>query len=104
MIQGNILDAYPDYKKNLMIIWLINNGRATRIEDFYEPSFYVYSSSDKLYNLASILQDLPQVKSLNFTKGKTVLGSNREKLVLEVTTKNLNFLSKLADMIDSWGN
>ena len=103
MIQGNILDAYPDYKKNLMIIWLINSGRATRIEDFYEPSFYVYSNSDKLYNLASILHDLPQVKRLNFTKGKTVLGSDSEKLVLEVTTKNLNFLSKLADMIDSWG-
>jgi len=104
MIKGNILDAYPDYKKNLMVIWLINNGKATRIEDFYEPSFYVYASSDKLYNLASVLQDLPQVKRLNFTKGKTVLGTNNEKLVLEVITKKLSFFSKLADIIDSWGN
>ncbi len=104
MIKGNILDAYPDYHKNLMVIWLINNGKAIRIEDFYEPSFYVHASSKKLYNLASILRDLPQVKKLNFKKGKTVLGSNNEKLVLEVTAKNLGFLSKLADMIDSWGN
>ena len=91
MIQGNVLDAYPDYKKNLMVVWLINNGKATRIEDYYEPSFYVHASSNKLYSLASILQDLPQVKRLNFTKGKTVLGSNSERLVLEVTTKKLNY-------------
>jgi len=104
MIKGNILDAYPDYHKNLIVIWLINNGTATRIEDSYEPSFYVHASSKKLYNLASILHDLPQVKKFNFKKGKTVLGSSNEKLVLEVTAKNLGFLSKLADMIDSWGN
>lgn len=104
MIKGNIIDAYPDYQKNLMVVWLINNGRATRIEDFYEPGFYVHASSKKLYSLASILHDLPQVKKLNFKKGKTVLGSSNEKLVLEVTAKNLGFLNKLADMIDSWGN
>lgn len=104
MLKGNILDAYPDYKKNVMVVWLINNGRAIRIEDCYEPSFYVYASTNKLYRLASTLNDLPQVKRLNFTNGKTVLGSNNEKLVLEVKAKNISFLSKLADMIDCWGN
>jgi DNA polymerase elongation subunit (family B) len=104
MIKGNILDVYPDYQKNLMVVWLINKGKATRIEDFYEPSFYIHAHSKRLYDLALILNDLPQVKKLNFKKEKTVLGSKNEELVLEVTTRNLSFLSKLADMIDSWGN
>jgi len=103
MLSGNILDVYPDYKRNVMVIWLIHDGRATRIEDVYEPSFYVYTQHDPLYNLSVILQDLPQVKQLNFTPCKTVLGSDKNKMVLEVIPKNLGSLNKLATMIDSWG-
>jgi DNA polymerase elongation subunit (family B) len=104
MLNGNILDIYPDAKKNMMVIWLINRSRAIRIEDKYEPSFYVHSKSENLFNLAAILQELPQIKNLNFTYGKTNLGSDKKKLVLEVTPKNLGSLSKLSTMIDSWGD
>ncbi len=103
MLSGNILDVYPDYKRNVMVIWLIHNGRATRIEDKYEPSFYVYTQHDRLYSLSVVLQDLPQVKQLNFTLCKTVLGSDKHKMVLEVIPKNLGSLNKLATIIDSWG-
>ncbi|MCK5030043.1 MAG: hypothetical protein KAR64_01110 [Thermoplasmatales archaeon] len=104
MLSGNILDVYPDYKRNVMVIWLIHDGRAIRIEDVYEPSFYVYTQHGPLYNLSVILQDLPQVKQLNFTPCKTVLGSDKHKMVLEVIPKNLGSLNKLATMIDSWGS
>ena len=41
-----------------MVTWLINDGKATRIEDNYEPTFYVYSQNNNLSNLASFLQNL----------------------------------------------
>jgi DNA polymerase elongation subunit (family B) len=104
MLNGNILDCYVDYTKNKMITWLINNGRSVRIEDAFEPSFFVYAPTDKLYKLVSILRSLDQVKNLNFTNKKTALGSNKERLVLEVSAKKIGAFSKLADMIDAWGN
>jgi len=103
MLSGNILDVYPDYKRNVMVIWLIHDGRATRIEDVYEPSFYVHTQRGSLYDLSAILKDLPQIKQLNFTPCKTVLGSDKYRMVLEVIPKNLVSLNKLATMIDSWG-
>lgn len=86
-----------------MVIWLINNGKAIRIEDKYEPGFYVYAQHHRLHSLSVVLQDLPQVKQLNFTSCKTVLGSDKHKMVLEIVPKNLGSLNKLATMIDSWG-
>lgn len=104
MLSGNILDVYPDNKKNVMVTWLINNGKVTRIEEKYEPSFYVYTDTVELYRLASILRDLPQVKSLNFTYEKIELGSDNKKLVLEIKPSKISYLRILADMIDSWGD
>jgi len=104
MLSGNILDVYPDYKRNVMVVWLIHDGRVTRIEDVYEPGFYVYAQHDSLYNLSVILKDLPQVKQLNFTSCKMVLGSDKHRMVLEVIPKNLGLLNKLATMIDYWGS
>jgi DNA polymerase elongation subunit (family B) len=104
MLNGNILDVYPDHKKNVMVTWLIDRDGAKKVEKKYEPSFYVYTNSADLYRLASILQDLPQVKSLNFSYKKITLGKEKKKLVLEVTPKKIVNLRKLADMIDSWGN
>ena len=101
MLNGNILDVYPDYKRNVMVLWLINNGKAIRIEDTYEPSFYVYTQYNRLNNLFVVLQDLPQVKQLNFTPCKTVLGSDKHKTVLEVIPENLGSLKKLDH---SWTN
>jgi len=103
MQSGNILDTYIDSKKNVVVTWLTNNGKSFRIEDSFEPSFFVYSSKSDLYKLASVLQDLPQVKKLNFTLGKTLLGSKQEKFVLEVFPKNIGGVGRLAKMIDSWG-
>jgi DNA polymerase elongation subunit (family B) len=103
MLSGNILDAYTDGHKNVMVTWLVDNGKSVRVEDSYTPSFYVYSKTQDLYNLASMLRDSPQVDNLNFTSEKIVLGSDKKKFVLEVVPKKLCMLSKLSEMIDSWG-
>jgi DNA polymerase elongation subunit (family B) len=103
MIRGYILDTYVDHKKNVLVTWLINNGKTSRIEDKFEPSFYVYSSQNSLFKLASDLQDIPQVKYLNFTQHKIMLGSEKKYLVLEVIPKTLASFNRLASMIDKWG-
>ena len=74
MLKGNIIDVYPDNKKNVMVTWLTDKGKSIRIEDSYQPSLYVYSSREHLFNLASILRDIPEVKTLNFTEKKITLG------------------------------
>jgi DNA polymerase elongation subunit (family B) len=103
MLSGHILDSYVDNKKNLMTTWLINEGRSYKIMDSFEPSFFVYSSKDNLFVLASKLQDDPQIKHLNFTKAKIMLGSEKKYFVLEVVPKHIASISKTAGIIDKWG-
>ena len=67
MLSGNVFDVYLDKNKNKMITWLINNGKSIRIEDSFQPSFYVYSKTKNLYNLANILNNLHEVKNIKFT-------------------------------------
>ena len=103
MLNGNILDTYVDAKNNKMITWIINHGKASRIIDSFKPSFYVHASQQDLFKLAANLQDIPQVKNLNFTKKKLILGSEKKHLVLQVTPKYITSLQKIASMIDYWG-
>ena len=103
MLNGNILDTYPDNKKNVMVTWITNNGRPIKIEDRYKPSFFVYSKREELLNLASLLRDHPQIEKLNLTSEKIILGSDKKKFVLEITPKKLEHLRKLSETIDSWG-
>jgi len=103
MLSGNVFDVYLDKNKNKMITWLINKGKSIKIEDSFQPSFYVYSKSKNLYNLANVLNDLPDVENIKFTNCKTVLGSDKQKIVLEVTPKNIAHIDKISKMIDYWG-
>jgi DNA polymerase elongation subunit (family B) len=103
MLKGSIIDVYPDKKKNAMITWLADNGKSVKIEDKYTPSFYVYAQREDLYTLVGLLRDLPQIENLNFTSKKTVLGENKKRFVLEVFPKNICLISKLSEIVDSWG-
>lgn len=103
MIEGNIIDVYPDYSNNVMVTWLMGKGTVRKIEDKYEPSFHVYANKKELYEMAEMLHGLPQLKQLNFTYEKINLGSEKKKLVLEVVPKTLSSLRKLAHMVDAWG-
>ena len=103
MLEGNILDVYPDNKKNVMVTWLTSNGRAVRIEEKYIPTFYVYASIDSLYNLASCLREIKDIETLNFTSKKIVLGESKKRFVLEIIPKKIGAISKISKTIDSWG-
>ena len=72
MLEGNILDVYPDNKKNVMVTWLTNNGKAVKVEEKYIPSFYVYAPLESLYSLAGCLREINEIENLNFTKKRIV--------------------------------
>ena len=103
MLSGNILDVYPVPENNTMVTWLLRNGNATRIEEPYEPCFYVHTPSQDISQLAKALEPLPQVKQLQLTPGKLTLGSPRYTMVLKVVPQCLGSLHSLAKRIDSWG-
>ena len=103
MLEGNILDVYPDSKKNVMVTWLTDRGRAVKVEEKFTTSFYVYAPIDNLYSLASSLRDIKGIENLNFTNKKIVLGENKKRLVLEVFPKNIGDISKISKIVDSWG-
>jgi len=103
MLSGNILDVYPDYENNVMVTWLVQNGKATRIEEPYDPRFYVHAPSKNISEVAKALEAIPQVKQLQFTPAKLQLGSPKHTMVLEVVPKTLNSLHALATLVDSWG-
>ena len=103
MLEGNILDVYPDNKKNVIVTWLTNNGKAVKIEESYTPSFYVYAPLESLYSLAGCLREIKDIENLNFTRKRIVLGENKKRLVLEIFPKNIGSISKLSKKIDSWG-
>jgi DNA polymerase elongation subunit (family B) len=103
MLSGNILDVYPDYEKNVMVTWLLQNGKATRIEEPYEPCFYVHTPSKDISEVAKALEVVPQVKRLQLTAAKLILGSSKHTMVLEVAPKTLNSLHTLASLVDFWG-
>jgi DNA polymerase elongation subunit (family B) len=104
MSSGTILDVYPDYEKNTMVTWLLQNGTATRIEEAYEPSFSVHTPSKDISEITAALEAQPQVKRLQLSPAKLMLGSPRYTMVVEVVPKTLTSLHSLASLIDSWGD
>ena len=103
MSDGFIFDVYPDYRKDVMVIWRLTANGAKKREQMYHPSFYVSADSSEQKKIAQMLQELPQVKQVNLTRRKTQLGTEKEKLVLQVTPAKLQFFHHLARMVDSWG-
>jgi DNA polymerase elongation subunit (family B) len=103
MLRGIILDVYPDYEKNTMVTWLLQNEKTIKIQEPYEPCFYVHTSSQDISESIKALELLPQVKRLQLTPAKLTLGSPRHSMVLEVVPKTLDSFHSLANLIDSWG-
>jgi DNA polymerase elongation subunit (family B) len=103
MLNGTILDVYPDYENNIMVTWLLQGGKRTRVEAPYDPCFYIHTPSHDISQVTKALEQLPQVKRLQLTPAKLTLGSSQHTMVLEVVPNHLNALHPLADLIDSWG-
>lgn len=103
MMQGFILDCYPDHQKNLMVTWLKTKQGIKKIEHEYHPSFYVAGSKSNLEQLQKKLIKKEMVKEIRYTKQKTELGSSHRNNVLRVTLHRLLDIQRLAQQIQEWG-
>jgi hypothetical protein len=80
MIKGYLVDVYPDYKHDVMVIWIKTKKNPIAIKQPYRPSFYVSASSSDLRRLELRLTEHPDVNHLNRTTKKTCLGSEKKNL------------------------
>lgn len=104
MKEGNILDVYLDHQQNVMVTWIADGKQTQKIIDQYTPGFLVYHpSSNELVHLASLLYDLPQVASVELTKKKLQLGSEKTYPVLEVIPQKIAGVQTVASLVAAWG-
>ncbi len=103
MIQGFVFDCYPDYRKNVMVTWLKTKQGIKKIENRYQPSFYVGGVKYDLDQLQKRLHKHPSVKKVKHVKEKTELGSSQRKDVLAIIPHRLKDIQQLAQQIQQWG-
>ncbi|MEF8847872.1 MAG: DNA polymerase domain-containing protein [Candidatus Thermoplasmatota archaeon] len=104
-MKGAILDVYPIYNKDKMVVWLgSKKGKPIRIEEKYHPFFYVHADKKDLLKIKSFLEELPQIKNVSFTHGKTIFSDKRKKLLLKISVEKLGSIKKIAELVDRWGH
>jgi DNA polymerase elongation subunit (family B) len=103
MIRGFIFDVYPDYRKDVMVTWLLTKQGAVSIEEPYHPDFFVSASKSNLQDLVTYLQQLPDINHIQFKQKKTKLASDQTHHVLQITPSSLSHFHPLAKQIDRWG-
>ena len=71
-MRGWILDVYPDYKSNSMVLWIKTKRGVKKIEDNrFHPTFYVHHPShSELHALAKDLMILDSVTDTRIVEKK----------------------------------
>lgn len=103
-MRGWILDAYADYAKDAMVLWLWTPRGPRRIEDpAYRPRFYVHGSRTDLEALKRQLGGLDGVDEAAWMERKIDIRSTVPVTVLEVLPRRYGDLRPLADWVDREG-
>lgn len=104
-MKGWLIDVYPDYQENSMVLWIKSKGTARKLVDKgYCPNFYVHHASrDELSSLAKDLALLDDVAKTEFVYKKIDIRSKKAKRVLSVTPRTYSGLRGIARIIDSRG-
>ncbi len=100
-MRGWILDCYPDYERNRMVIWIKTNKGVEKWTDEFVPEFYVWAPKDQLSKVMRGLRTMG-VEDFCLERKKTDL-TEKEKEVIAITVQEYSSLPSLAKTIDSWG-
>jgi DNA polymerase elongation subunit (family B) len=99
-----ILDVYPDYARDEMVIWLKTvKGKAVRFTDAYTPSFYVSPWRQGLNNIIEELACSPMVKGITYDREKRLADGRQPGNLLRVDVARYAGLLKLAEKINALG-
>jgi DNA polymerase elongation subunit (family B) len=102
-MKGWIIDCYPDYEHDCIVIWIkTNNGIERLVDRCFFPKFYVWAPEERLVKLTDDLT-MFDVKELTLEKKKIWLGEEK-KLTLGVTVNKYGSLNQLARMVSRWGD
>jgi DNA polymerase elongation subunit (family B) len=102
-MRGWIIDCYPDYEHDCIVIWIkTNKGIEKLVDRSFLPKFYIWAPEEQLMDLADNLT-MFDVRETTLEKKKTWLGE-LEKLTLGVTVNKYKSLNQIARMVNGWGN
>ncbi len=102
-MKGWVIDAYPDYEGNEMVLWVkTNRGLQKMVDSQYRPRFFVWAPEDQLYDIEEGLQ-MMGVRRTSHEERKTWL-KDRKSHVLSVEVDEYGRLYPLARTVDGWGD
>ncbi len=103
-MQGWIIDAYADYRKDSIVLWLWTPRGVHRIEDpDFRPRFYVHSDGAGLREMERRLEGLDRVEQVDRVRRKVDIQSEEDVEVLEVLPERYGDLQHLAELVSREG-
>jgi len=103
-MHGWIIDAYGDYDRDSMVLWLWNERGAHRIEDpRFLPTFYLHATPAELPEIRRRTEILDGVREVREVSRRIALEDDEPKSVLEIVPRHYRDIRELADILDSNG-
>lgn len=104
MVDGFVLDAYPDPARREMVVWLKTEAGAVRFAEPFVPAVYARGrSAESLRRLQRALADLRTVGETQLTEA--VCGLDRAPSpVLRIPVTDYAWVQKVAQMVDARGD
>src|SRR3989441_3193237 len=103
-LHGWIIDAYGDYDRDSMVLWLWNERGAHRIEDpRVVPTFFLHAPRSDLPAIRRRIEILDDVKEVREVSRRIALEDDESKPVLEIVPRHYRDIRGLAHILDSNG-
>ncbi|TLZ86741.1 MAG: hypothetical protein E6K02_05055 [Methanobacteriota archaeon] len=104
LTHGWIIDAYADYDRDSIVLWLWNERGAHRIEDpRVVPTFYLHASPSDLPAIRRRIEILDGVRDVREVQKRIALEDDEPKPVLEIVPRHYRNIRNLAHILDSNG-
>src|SRR5213595_2814425 len=103
-IHGWIIDAYGDYDRDSMVVWLWNERGAHRIEDpRFLPTFFLHAAPGELPEIRRRTEILDGVREVREVPRRIALEDDEAKAVLEIVPRHYRDIREIAHILDSNG-
>src|SRR2546430_6012046 len=101
---GWIIDAYGDYDRDSMVLWLWNERGAHRIEDpRFLPTFFLHAAPAELPEIRRRTEILDGVREVREVPRRIALEDDEAKAVLEIVPRHYRDIREIAHILDSNG-
>src|SRR2546428_2292153 len=101
---GWIIDAYGDYDRDSMVLWLWNERGAHRIEDpRVVPTFFLHAPPSELPEIRRRIEILDGVREVRDVSKRIALEDDEPRPVLEIVPRHYRDIRGLAHILDSNG-